>query len=70
MKKFKTILTMFVCVLCSFIFAACGDDPGLKPKQYNITLETSTEYELSSNRTKACYFIISVLMKINQHTNK
>lgn len=53
MKKFKTILTMFVCVLCSFIFAACGDDPGLKPKQYNITLETSTEYELSSNRTKA-----------------
>lgn len=53
MKKIKTILTMFVCVLCSFIFAACGDDPGLKPKQYNITLETSTEYELSSNRTKA-----------------
>lgn len=53
MKKIKTILTTFVCVLCSFIFAACGDDSGLKPKQYNITLETSTEYELSSNRTKA-----------------
>ena len=66
MKKFKTILTMLICVLCSFIFAACGNDPGLKPKKYNITLETSTEYKLSSNKAKAEAFdliIISVTLK-------
>lgn len=66
MKKIKTILTMFVCVLCSFIFAACGNDSGINPKQYKINLETSTDYELSSNRTKADAFdliIISVTLK-------
>lgn len=66
MKKFKTILTLLICVLCSFIFTACGNDPGIKPKQYNIALETSNDYVLSSNRTKAEAFdqiTISVTLK-------
>lgn len=59
MKKFKFILSAICCLLCAFIFVACkdnnqngNDNPGNTPKsEYSITLETSTEYTISCDKT-------------------
>lgn len=59
MKKIKYILTMVLCVLCSLVFVACGSDNSgggngnQKAKKYTIALETSTEYELFSDKLNA-----------------
>lgn len=46
---------MVLCVLCSLVFVACGNDnsENAKSKQYTISLETSTEYELFSDKLNA-----------------
>lgn len=68
MKKIKYILTMVLCVLCSLVFVACGNDnsENAKSKQYTISLETSTDYELFSDKLNAEAFeevTISVTLK-------
>lgn len=68
MKKIKYILTMVLCVLCSLVFVACGNDnsENAKSKQYTISLETSTDYELFSDKLNAEAFeevSISVTLK-------
>ncbi len=59
---------MVLCVLCSLVFVACGNDnsENAKSKQYTISLETSTDYELFSDKLNAEAFeevTISVTLK-------
>lgn len=57
MKKINYILTLLICLVCSFSFVGCGkDDNGNNTppqKEYAITIETSNDYTLTTSKEKA-----------------
>jgi len=61
MKKINYILTLLICLVCSFSFIGCGKDdsgndtppPQPPAKEYAITVETSNDYTLTTSKEKA-----------------
>lgn len=54
-RRFYEEAFINVCSLCNFFKAlsACGEDNPPPPVQYNITLETSSDFEITSSHKKA-----------------
>ena len=70
MKRLKSLILCFIIAFSSLAFVACGGDDNQSEPKYKITLETSTDYILSADKTESLAFEEVVVSVQVTHTNK